>query len=271
MYHPSLEPWIAKALDLKLKLARFILKTEPLAKDLSERQKIDYGLTHFVYYQCSSCADIYYSGTRVCHRAAGIRILWTKEKALLWVGNDDQPDPDDLLCLKCTGVGNTICVRHGPAYIEYKCNFCCSIATFTCHVYYCAACHSRAGNIGAAPSCAGADSCPLKVRFAISSLIAMLSPPIDFSSSQRHKVLIRLRNVPISRPMLMSIGKTLSNFNPNPKLTFLILNFATMSSRQQQTVIYYSPCNLNLELILKMIMEHFPGWIIDKSRKGRKI
>ena len=33
------------------------------------------------------------------------------------------------------------------------------------------------------------------------------------------------------------------------------------------SLIFYSPCNLNLELVLKLIMEHCPGWIIDGSRK----
>ena len=41
-----------------------------------------------------------------------------------------------------------------------------------------------------------------------------------------------------------------------------------MSFQQHQSrVVFYSPRNLNLELILKMIMEHSPGWIIDESRK----
>ena len=37
-----------------------------------------------------------------------------------------------------------------------------------------------------------------------------------------------------------------------------------MSGSQQRQ---QPPCNVNLELILKMIMEHSPGWIIDKTRK----
>ena len=36
------------------------------------------------------------------------------------------------------------------------------------------------------------------------------------------------------------------------------------SQQQQQSGV---PVIFNLELILKMIMEHSPGWIIDKSRK----
>ena len=38
----------------------------------------------------------------------------------------------------------------------------------------------------------------------------------------------------------------------------------------QHSVIFYSPSNLsnlNLDLILKMLIEHSPGWIIDGSRK----
>ena len=39
------------------------------------------------------------------------------------------------------------------------------------------------------------------------------------------------------------------------------------SQQQQEAVIYYSLCNLNLHLILSLVMEHSPGWIIDGSRK----
>ena len=36
-----------------------------------------------------------------------------------------------------------------------------------------------------------------------------------------------------------------------------------MSFQQQR----HSPCNLNLESVLKLILEPCPGWIIDKSRR----
>ena len=35
----------------------------------------------------------------------------------------------------------------------------------------------------------------------------------------------------------------------------------------QQNVIFYSLCNLNLQLIFFLILEHSPGWIIDESRR----
>ena len=37
-------------------------------------------------------------------------------------------------------------------------------------------------------------------------------------------------------------------------------------SSQQQSVVFYSPCDVNLQLILSLIMERSPGWIINKSR-----
>ena len=33
------------------------------------------------------------------------------------------------------------------------------------------------------------------------------------------------------------------------------------------SVMFYSPCKLNLELMLSLILEHCPPWIIDKSRR----
>ena len=53
-------------------------------------------------------------------------------------------------------------------------------------------------------------------------------------------------------------------------MRFSNLKFAMSSqSRQQQQsrVIFYSLCNMNLQLILSLILEHSPGWIIDGSRK----
>ena len=40
-----------------------------------------------------------------------------------------------------------------------------------------------------------------------------------------------------------------------------------MSSQQKQSVILYFSCHVNLQLILSLIMEHSPGWIIDETRK----
>ena len=69
------------------------------------------------------------------------------------------------------------------------------------------------------------------------------------------------------------ISKLLNHPNPKRlllaavKLFEIILKAMSSQQQQQQTGIFYSSCNLNLQLILSLILEHCPGWIIGKDRK----
>ena len=46
---------------------------------------------------------------------------------------------------KASGMAAATCARHGEQYIEFKCRFCCSIATFFCfgHTHFCEKCHQK--------------------------------------------------------------------------------------------------------------------------------
>ena len=46
---------------------------------------------------------------------------------------------------KACGMAAATCARHGEQYIEFKCRFCCSIATFFCfgHTHFCEKCHHK--------------------------------------------------------------------------------------------------------------------------------
>ena len=56
---------------------------------------------------------------------------------------------DELMCGSCSakasGMEEATCARHNDQYIEFKCRFCCSIATFFCfgHTHFCEKCHQK--------------------------------------------------------------------------------------------------------------------------------
>ena len=60
-----------------------------------------------------------------------------------------QTQKEDLLCqdclLKTIGAGQTKCEKHGTAQIDWKCQFCCSVALFCCFGthYMCESCHDN--------------------------------------------------------------------------------------------------------------------------------
>lgn len=87
------------------------------------------------YYQCSQCKQAYFGGLRQCE-AAGM-------------DEDDAAPGDDgkdaLLCPKCMPSSSTAvqCQVHPPEFIEYKCRFCCNVASYFCWgtTHFCKACH----------------------------------------------------------------------------------------------------------------------------------
>ena len=59
------------------------------------------------------------------------------------------------------------CIVHGSEFIDYKCRFCCSIASYRCGgpTSYCTMCHDGK-NPNRGKQCPGVDKCPLKIQHA---------------------------------------------------------------------------------------------------------
>ena len=54
-----------------------------------------------------------------------------------------QVEKKNLICPKCAGLG---CKTHGRDVCNFKCEFCCNVATFSCHAgitQYCEECHNE--------------------------------------------------------------------------------------------------------------------------------
>jgi len=83
--------------------------------------------------------------------------------------------PEELVCAECSSVGITLenCPKHGKDYIEFKCKFCCNVATWFCwgSTHFCESCHKRqceGDHVSKyskerLPPCTGKKMCPLKV------------------------------------------------------------------------------------------------------------
>ena len=122
----------------------------------------EYAMHRYAYYECEKCKQPYFAGMKSCDGIQG------------------QPDDDDdeprNICQACSPESRSLvatCEKHGNKFIEYKCNFCCSVASWFCwgRTHFCDTCHSkqRAGNylsrkpISFFPVCKGPQSCPLGI------------------------------------------------------------------------------------------------------------
>mmetsp|Transcript_44886 Transcript_44886/g.71641 ORF Transcript_44886/g.71641 Transcript_44886/m.71641 type:complete len:505 (+) Transcript_44886:74-1588(+) len=87
----------------------------------------------FSCYRCSKCSNPFFGGLRNCEQALEI--------------DDENHDPGDFICPNCTSILLQIegCQEHGSVNTLYKCNFCCTPATFFCWgtTHFCESCHSR--------------------------------------------------------------------------------------------------------------------------------
>ncbi len=111
--------------------------TDPLSKWY--KNELPYALNRISYYMCFECGKPYFAGLRECGDGPGV--------------NNNNPDraynPKDLICgahVNNSGVaGATECKTHGKEFIEYKCRFCCNIASWFCWgaTHFCEDCHSR--------------------------------------------------------------------------------------------------------------------------------
>lgn len=76
-----------------------------------------WALQNMRYFSCYNCTSPFFGGMRLCG-AAG----------------QDTHNPEELLCAACLppSVGVTVCPKHGSDYIEFKCRYCCSAASWYC-------------------------------------------------------------------------------------------------------------------------------------------
>ena len=105
-------------------------------------KKVEFALKRLSYYMCYVCKKPYFAGRRECGNDPNM--------------NNDDPNknynPKDCVCGKdanLSGVaGKTDCKEHGKDFIEYKCKFCCKIASWFCWgtTHFCEDCHKRQCN-----------------------------------------------------------------------------------------------------------------------------
>jgi hypothetical protein len=129
---------------------------------------LEFALHKTSYYMCYECNKPYFAGLRECRGGPN---------------DDNNPnrndyDPKDLICgahANIAGVaGKTECEKHGKEFIEYKCKYCCNIASWFCWgtTHFCEDCHARQckGDYVSKyakdklPKCSGPSKCVLKVK-----------------------------------------------------------------------------------------------------------
>ena len=83
------------------------------------------------------------------------------------LGLEESTSKDSLVCkdcqLKAYGAGTSHCETHGKAQIDWKCNFCCSVALFHCFgtTYFCKRCHDERWDTKKKTEDCGGVNCPL--------------------------------------------------------------------------------------------------------------
>uniref|UniRef100_A0A6U6BMR8 RING-type domain-containing protein n=1 Tax=Guillardia theta TaxID=55529 RepID=A0A6U6BMR8_GUITH len=123
------------------------------------KQPGEYAMHKFAYYLCYKCKQPYFGGHRSCEVAAG-------------VGEERQFDEREKICGGCSAMGAAACPKHGTEAIEYKCKFCCSVASWFCWgtTHFCDSCHRKQGTAESMSRKAQKDlptctpkTCPLRI------------------------------------------------------------------------------------------------------------
>jgi len=170
--HPVLDVLIKPLVRLKQVVQQKAverLKAEGLENDKRLLDKKDkyfknpalYAMDRFAYYPCAKCKKPYFGGMRQCEEA----------------GQQDEEkfNPDDLVCGSCVSGKNVLsCKIHQKDYIEFKCKFFCSVATWFCwgNTHFCDGCHKKQekGDYlnrkprSALPKCPGPSKCVLGIE-----------------------------------------------------------------------------------------------------------
>ncbi|XP_061164967.1 E3 ubiquitin-protein ligase MYCBP2-like [Saccostrea echinata] len=87
-----------------------------------------FAMDKYAYYMCSKCQEPYFGGEGRCQDEV------------------EEADPKELICPLCSDTTkNKVCSRHGSDYLQYKCRYCCSLATYYCFgtTHFCDPCHSN--------------------------------------------------------------------------------------------------------------------------------
>lgn len=118
----------------------------PRSSRLGARRPVEYALSRYVYYECFRCKLPYFGGLAAC--AAGL-----DRRAAPF-------DPREQVCGGCSaadGAPNTRCAVHGRGSIEYKCRFCCNVASWYCwgSTHFCDGCHAVAATVMPKPCVCG--------------------------------------------------------------------------------------------------------------------
>jgi hypothetical protein len=143
MEHPALSRALRQVAKLREQIERMAMQRlvhEGLERE-AKGDALGFAMARFAYYECFRCKLPYFGGQAVCAGGPG-------------ENEEGQFDPKLLVCGSCAsggtaaaGGGETNCAVHGNDFIEYKCKFCCSVATWFCWgtTHLCTECHKTQG------------------------------------------------------------------------------------------------------------------------------
>lgn len=123
----------------------------------------------FAFYMCYRCRSPYFGGKKECANMGGPPGAGAQGGAF---------NPKELVCGACSNTSGQTCLIHGEEYMEWKCRFCCRLATYFCagKARFCDPCHGVPAErvdfnewktvpeyLKSAPKCNGPSDCPLGV------------------------------------------------------------------------------------------------------------
>lgn len=163
MYHLELAPQLKRWKLLRSKLVKAgmnRLKAEGLmnAPELKKGGKFAgkpeaFAMHRYSFFECYKCKEPYFAGAARCN------------------AQNQQLKREELVCGPCSGrmMGHvpTSCPKHQEDYVEYKCRFCCSVASFFCFgtTHFCDACHQEwEKNPGRSSTLQSMSCCQVKSR-----------------------------------------------------------------------------------------------------------
>lgn len=161
IFHEKLELELKQFSALKKKIEELAVAKaieDEITNGLQGDDLVAYSMKTLAFYACKQCKEPYCGGLVSCAQDLDI-------------------DTDSLRCHKCIfedkppvkyldeehKVLDLRCVIHGYKSAIFKCDSCCSVATWDCsHYHYCENCHNLAGNVKNYP-CPGNEKCPLGI------------------------------------------------------------------------------------------------------------
>eukprot|EP01083_Nonionella_stella_P224105 798025_1 len=137
--HPLLDDVLIPLRHMQQEVIRLSveqLKKEGLEKDEAVVDKDGrfyndpegFAMHHFAFFQCFECEVPYFAGAHECGPAEA----------------EDEFDARELICNDCQDVESLeTCEKHGMDWIQFKCRYCCTVASFHCwqKCHFCVACH----------------------------------------------------------------------------------------------------------------------------------